>query len=62
MLLQPENLYLFLSMIKKVEACEARIHWILIKYSKVKNKHKNKDGKLKNIFPFGISSAVYSHI
>ena len=50
-------------MIKEVESHKFRIHWTLTKSSQVKNKHKNRDGKLKNIlsiwyfkrkrFPYG---------
>ena len=33
-----------------------------MKKSEVDNKHKNKDGKMKNIYPFDISSAIYSQM
>ena len=36
-------------MIKDAELHESRNHWTLMKKSEVKNKHKNKDGKLKTI-------------
>ena len=49
MLLQPEKSDFILSMIKLVETHEARNYLTLIKKSEVNNKHKNKDGKLKNI-------------
>ena len=49
MLLQPDKSYFIISMIKEVEAHEVRSHWTLIKYFEVKNKHKNKYGKLKTI-------------
>ena len=49
MLLKPDRSYFILAIIKEVDAHEARIHWKLIKNNEVNNKHKNKDGKLKNI-------------
>ena len=49
MLLQPDNSYYILSMIKKVGAHEDRSNCTLMKNSEVKNKHNNKVGKLKNI-------------
>ena len=48
-LLQPHKSYFILSMIKEVEAHEARNHRKRMNNSEVKNKHKNKYGKLKNI-------------
>ena len=63
MLFQPDKSYLILENIKEVESHEDRSTWTLMKNSEVKNKHKNKDGKLKNIlciwsfklsrFPYG---------
>ena len=49
MLLQPDKSYFIIAMIKEVESHEAINHWTLMKNSKVNNKHKNKDGKLKTI-------------
>ena len=49
MLLKPDKSDFILSMIKVFEAHEARIYWILMKNSEVKNKHKNKYAKLKAI-------------
>ena len=40
--LQPENSYLFLAMIKEVEAHEVRSHCTLMKKSEVKNKRKKR--------------------
>ena len=34
---------------KEFETHEPRSHWTLMKYSEVKNKHKNKYGKIKTI-------------
>ena len=50
MLLQPDKSCFILYMIKEVEPHEEIRHWTLMKNSKVKNKHKNKYGNLKNIF------------
>ena len=60
---QPENSEFILAMIKYFGVHEARNNWTLAKNSEVKNRHKNKDGKLKtilsiwsskrNIFPDG---------
>ena len=52
MLSQPYNSDFILSMIKEVEAHESRGHWTLTKKSEVKNKHKNKDGKLKPLLSY----------
>ena len=52
MLLHPDKSYLIISISKEVEAHEARSHWTLMKKSEVKNKHKNKDGKIKTILSF----------
>ena len=49
MLLQPENSYFILSMVKDVQSHEARNNWTLIIKSEVNNKHKNRYGRLKNI-------------
>ena len=49
MLLQPYKSYFILATIKEVEAHETIIHWTIMKNSGVKNKHKNKHGKLNNI-------------
>ena len=49
MLLQLENSYFILATIKQVGAHEAISHGTLMKNSEVKNKHKNKYGKLKTI-------------
>ena len=49
MLLQPEKSDFILAMIKEVEAHEYRSNQELIKNSEVNNKHKNRDGKIKNI-------------
>ena len=49
MLLQPYKSGFILAMTKLVEVCEARSHWTPMKNSEVKNKHKNKDGKLNTI-------------
>ena len=49
MLLQPDKSDFILSMIKYVEANEARSNWTHMKKSEVNNKHKNKHGKLKTI-------------
>ena len=62
MLLQLDKSDFILAMIEEVEVHEDRIHWTPIKNSEVNNKHKNKDGKLKTIYPFGISIARYSHM
>ena len=48
MLLQPDKSDFIISMIKEVEDHEAISHWTLMENSEVKNKHKNKYGKLKN--------------
>ena len=63
MLLQLEKSYFYLAMIKEIESHESRSHWTLMKNIEVKNKHRNKDGKLKAIlsiwyfkrkrFPYG---------
>ena len=49
MLLQPDNSYSILAMIKDVEAHEAISHCAIMKKSEVNNKNKKKDGKLKTI-------------
>ena len=46
-LLQPDKSHFILSMIKEVEAHEVRSQWTLMKNIEVKNKHKNKYGKIK---------------
>ena len=46
---QPDKSYFILVMTKEVEAHESISHWTLTKSSGVKIKHKNNDGKLKNI-------------
>ena len=53
MLFQPNNYYFVLYRIKEVEAHEARIHWTLMKNIEVKNKHKNKNGKINIILFIG---------
>ena len=50
MLLQTDNSYIILSMVKEVESHEARNNWKLMKNSEINNIHKNKDGKLKTIW------------
>ena len=62
MLLQPDNSYLILTMIKELEAHEARIHWTLTKNSKVNNKHKINMGISRLFYSFVISSARDSHM
>ena len=49
-------------MIKEDKAHKSRSHWTLMKNSNIKNKHKNKYGKLKTIYQFGISSASNSQM
>ena len=49
MLLQPYKSYLIIDMIKEVEAHEIINHWTFMKNCEVKNKHKNKNVKLKTI-------------
>ena len=51
MLLQLDNPYFILAMIKEVELNKDRRYWTLIKNSEVNNKHKNNDGNLKTIRP-----------
>ena len=52
MLLQPYESDFILAMIKEVETHESINHRKLMKKSEVKNKHKNKDNKLKTILSF----------
>ena len=49
MFLKPDKSYFILAIIKEVEAYEDRNQWTLTTNSEVKNKHKNKDEKLKTI-------------
>ena len=49
-------------MIKEVEEHKAIINWTLMKNIEVNNKQKNKDGKLKTIYPFALSSAIDSQM
>ena len=49
MLLQPDKSDFIIAIVKEVEVHEVINHWKLMKKSKVNNKHKNKDGKLKTI-------------
>ena len=49
MLLQPYESYFILAIIKEVETHESINNWKLMKNSEVKQKHKNKDDKLKTI-------------
>ena len=46
MLLQPEKLDFIIAMTKEAEAHKIRIHWTLMRNNEVKNKRKNKYGKL----------------
>ena len=62
MLLQVDNSYFILSLIKEVEAHEARSHWTIMKNSEVNNKKKHKYGKLKTIYTYGLSGARDSHM
>ena len=75
MLLQLEQSYFILAIIKRVESHESRNHWTLIKNIEVNNKQRNKDGKLNTIlsiwyfkpriFPDGIlmkhKAILYAH-
>ena len=49
MLLQPDSSDFIISVIKDVDAHEAIYHWTLMKNREVKNKHKNKDGKINTV-------------
>ena len=49
MFLQPDKSDFILSTIKEAGSHETKSHWTLMKNSEVNNKHKYKDGKLKNI-------------
>ena len=62
MLLNPYKIDFILGMIKEVKFHEAIFNWKLMKNIKVNNKPKNKDRKLNNVYPFGISSAGVSQM
>ena len=62
MLFQPDKSYFILAIIKEAELHKAINIWTLMKNIEVNNKHKNKDMKLKTIYPFSISSARDSHM
>ena len=49
MLFQPDKSNFILAIKNEVEEHGARSHWTIMKNSEVKNKHENKDGKLKTI-------------
>ena len=49
MFLQAHNSDFIISIIKEVEAHEARSHWKLMKKNEVNNKHTNKYGNLKTL-------------
>ena len=48
-LLQLDKKYFILDMIEEVETHKSRSHWTLMENIEVKNKHKNKEWKLKTI-------------
>ena len=62
MLLQPGKSYFIISMIKEYEAHEAISHWTLMKIAKSKISTKIKMENSRMFYPFGLSSARYSHM